>query len=256
MIITLTPTSIENVRPALDTHVRGLVSPIDSFLEEHIFMSAYYHIRLADEVIGWTAIHRDSLITQFALAHAYRHYGQRIFHMVRKLDQVQAAFVPTCDEFFLAHALDDYRRLEKQAYFFQPRPDTPRVSVPPSFTTRFADPSDIPAITAHSGDFFDRMAERIAAEQIHVVQRDGTTVGYGIIEKGVLDQRFASVGMFVREDERRTGVGTSIIRLMMDECLRHGLKPIAGCWYYNHRSKRTLEKAGLFSQTRLLRVEL
>ena len=34
------------------------------------------------------------------------------------MEQVQSAFVPTCDEFFLAHALDDYRQLAKQAYFF------------------------------------------------------------------------------------------------------------------------------------------
>ena len=34
-------------------------------------------------------------------------------------------FVPTCDEFFLAHALDDYRQLTKQAYFFAAVRDTP-----------------------------------------------------------------------------------------------------------------------------------
>ncbi len=28
----------------------------------------------------------------------------------------------------------------------------------------------------------------------------------------------------------------------------------AGCWYYNHRSKQTLERAGLYSPTRLLRI--
>jgi hypothetical protein len=36
-------------------------------------------------------------------------------------------------------------------------------------------------------------------------------------------------------------------------CAQQGRRPIAGCWYYNHLSKKTLEKAGLFSQTRLLK---
>ena len=31
---------------------------------------------------------------------------------------------------------------------------------------------------------------------------------------------------------------------------------IAGCWYYNHTSKKTLEKAGMLTQTRLLKGQL
>jgi Acetyltransferase (GNAT) domain len=29
----------------------------------------------------------------------------------------------------------------------------------------------------------------------------------------------------------------------------------AGCWYYNHLSKRTLERAGMVTQTRLLKLD-
>ena len=45
------------------------------------------------------------------------------------------------------------------------------------------------------------------------------------------------------------------IALLRRECERQGVRPIAGCWYYNHRSKRTLERAGMYAPTRLLKVE-
>jgi RimJ/RimL family protein N-acetyltransferase len=60
--------------------------------------------------------------------------------------------------------------------------------------------------------------------------------------------------MYTIERFRREGVGTATITLLIDECRRRGLRPVAGCWYYNHRSKRTLERAGMFTATRLLKV--
>jgi GNAT superfamily N-acetyltransferase len=65
----------------------------------------------------------------------------------------------------------------------------------------------------------------------------------------------ASIGMYTIEPFRGTGVGTATIRLLIVECRRRGLRAAAGCWYYNHLSKRTLECAGMVTQTRLLKIE-
>ena len=54
---------------------------------------------------------------------------------------------------------------------------------------------------------------------------------------------------------RGKGVGTATIALLRAECHRRGIRPVAGCWYYNHTSKRTLERAGMYSPTRLLRID-
>ena len=43
-------------------------------------------------MIGWTAVHEESLITQFGLFSPHRHLGQRAFAQVRKLEQVQNAY--------------------------------------------------------------------------------------------------------------------------------------------------------------------
>ena len=65
----------------------------------------------------------------------------------------------------------------------------------------------------------------------------------------------ASIGMYTIEPYRNSGVGTATIALLVEECARRGLRAVAGCWYYNHASKRTLERAGMVTQTRLLRIE-
>src|ERR687898_2326918 len=88
------------IREATRKHLRLLPSAIDSFLEDHILASNHYRIVVAGETAGFASIHEERLITQFALAEPYRGCGQELFAELRRMEQVRAAFVPTCDEFF------------------------------------------------------------------------------------------------------------------------------------------------------------
>ena len=246
------PVPFDEIAAETRRHLASLPAAIESFLEKHILASTHYRMLIAGEPAGFASIHDGRLITQFALSAPWRRHGQALFAQVRRLEQVQAAFVPTCDEFFLAHALDDFRVLRKQAYFFatSPQPAQP----PPGFALRAAEPADAALIRRESGDFLDRVEEQIAAGEIFVVWRGDETVGLGALERSVLYENVASIGMFTRERYRRQGVGTATIALLIARCRDHGLRPVAGCWYYNHASKRTLERAGLYAGTRLLRI--
>lgn len=252
------PVALNDIESTLQVHLCSLSSPIDSFLEDHIIASNHYQIWSGETMIGWTAVHQQTLLTQFGLLPAWKAWGQRIFAQVRKLETVQSAFVPTCDEFFLAHALDDYRQLEKQAYFFQQCRERQPYRAPTRLQHRQANTEDIATIHRFSGDFFYKREQRIAEGQITVTHYTESTsetpVGFGIIEKGRLCRGVASCGMFVVESARRQGIGAAIIVDLMSRCAAMGLRPVADCWYYNHNSKKTLEKAGMFTQTRLLKI--
>jgi RimJ/RimL family protein N-acetyltransferase len=80
-------------------------------------------------------------------------------------------------------------------------------------------------------------------------------VGFGILVQSALYQDVASIGMYSIERFRQAGVGTATIAMLIEECHRRSLRPVAGCWYYNHRSRRTLQRAGMYSATRLLKIE-
>lgn len=237
-------------------HLAALPSRIDSFLEGHILGSRHYVITIGGEEAGFASVHGGSLITQFSLADRWKHVGQPVFRQVRRLEEVQSAFVPTCDEFYLAHALDDYRHLAKQAYFFAyaetPRNDSPGMT---GVSLRLAQPDDLPLIAQDSGDFFAPIAPFIAREELFITLRDGEPVGFGLLTPSALYEAVASIGMFTAERSRQQGVGVATIALLIKECQRRGLRPVAGCWYYNHASKRTLERAGMHAGTRLLKIE-
>lgn len=258
MTVQFVPLPLAEIQLTLQQHIAAFSSPIDSFLEDHILASNHYAIRRDEQQIGWASVHQQALLTQFALFPSYKRLGQRIFPLARKLEEVQAAFVPTCDEFFLAHALDEYRQLEKQAYFFQYDPQSQPYQPPLALQHRQATMADLPTFQSHAGDFFDKIEQRLCEGQLYITERElaSTTecVGFGIIERGSLLPDVGSCGMFTVAAHRNQGIGPAIITHLIRRCSELGLRPIAGCWYYNHRSKKTLEKAGLFSQTRLLRI--
>jgi GNAT superfamily N-acetyltransferase len=245
----------DEIQDDVRQHLAALPSAIDAFLEEHILTSNHYRIEVEGETAGFASIHGGSLITQFALDEPFRRYGQAVFAQLRRMEQVQAAFVPTCDEFFLAHALDDYRQLAKQAYFFA----TPEVSdisaISELYVLRPAELNEADFIRQEAGDLFDEVERRIGAGQLFVTLRESEPVGFGILERSSLYDDVASIGMHTIESFRRQGVGTVTIRLLISECRLRGLRPVAGCWYYNHLSKKTLERAGMSSATRLLKID-
>ena len=249
------PVAFAEIGEATRRHLGALPSAIDSFLEDHILASNHYRIIAAGETAGFASIHEERLITQFALAEPYRRCGQALFGELRRMEQVRSAFVPTCDEFFLAHALDDYRQLAKQAYFFAAPPAVGEAIASNRYSMRPAAIDDADFVRQESGDFFEHLERHIAAGELFVTLRDEEPVGFGILVKSMLYEDVASIGMYTIERLRRVGVGTATIAMLIAECRRRSLRPVAGCWYYNHRSRQTLQRAGMYSPTRLLKVD-
>lgn len=247
--------SFAAAEPEIRRHLRGLPLPVEAFVEEHLLAARHYRITVDGDFAGIAAIHASDSIRLFALEERHWRDGQRIFAQLRRLEQVQRAFVPTCDPVFMAHAIEGAREIAPQAYFFVLPPGRVAPAIPAGDVLRLATPDDWPLIREESGDFFGDIERLTNVGQLFVMQRHGEPVGFGLMELSVFLDNVASIGMFTRETSRNTGVGRSIIALLVAECQRRGLRPVAGCWYYNHGSKRTLESAGLATPTRLLKVE-
>jgi RimJ/RimL family protein N-acetyltransferase len=115
--------------------------------------------------------------------------------------------------------------------------------------------SDIELIKEGSGDFFGDIKTYIDKQELFLTLLENNCIAFGLAGKSELLRDVASIGMFVIERFRQKGAGTATLRLLMNECRKQNLRPVAGCWYYNHLSKKTLERAGMFSQTRLLKIE-
>jgi GNAT superfamily N-acetyltransferase len=245
-------------QPAYSQHLYRLPSRIDSFMEEHVKESNFYQISFETIVLGYASIHHESLITSFFCSPSHARFAQQAFWQLRRMEKITSAFVPSCDEFFLTHALDGYSQLAHQAYFFQLGNLTLAEKAQQGFRQTLAEPDDAVWISAASGDFFDNIAERIAQGELFLTWRDDYVVGIGIREMSAFytedGKRAASNGMFTLPEFRQQGVGSATVAGLITLCQAQGVTPVSGCWYYNHLSKRTLEHAGMIATTRLFKV--
>ena len=228
-----------------------LSAPIESFLEDHIVDSAHYQLLIDGQVAGFASVYKGELLTQFAVVRRFRPISTDLFAAARQLEAVKMAFVPTCDDLFLSHALDVSVKVEKQAYIWQTGDG---VISAENLTLQTATPADQPLIIAQTGDFFGDLPTVINQGNLFVGYRNNAPVGFGIIEPSRFYPATGSVGMFTLEQHRKQGVGTDLICALIHECRRRDLRPVAGCYYYNHASRNTLLKVGMFSQTRLLKI--
>ncbi|MHB8637187.1 MAG: GNAT family N-acetyltransferase [Fimbriimonadaceae bacterium] len=236
----------------LHEHYRGC-GVIDSFLEGKIRESRHYRIESDGEQAGFASVLGGNRLTQFYLRGRHRRLGQAVFQAARRLENVDSAFVPTSDEFYLAHALDEYRVVEKQAYFFELGAGNAK-NAPTGFELRPVTKRDIALVSQEVGDFLTDLPTHIKKGEVFVTWSGGTPVGIGVRQIGEFSPGVASIGMFTFEKFRRTGVGTATVSALIQLCQAQEIRPIAGCWYYNHASKKTLERAGMVAPTRLLRV--
>ncbi len=247
------PTYFDSVT-TLAASLHALSSPIDSYLEEHILASQFYELTIDDVPVGHAAVHEHALLTQFYLAPAARRHGQAAYRQVVNQLGVKRAYVPTCDECFLSHALDSYTSLEKQAYFFVEAGALGRPE--PALRYRAAKLDDIAALETINIDFLDKLEQRIPAGEVYVGHDGDDLVALGVIERGRLLRDCASIGMLTAQAHRKRGIGEQTLRHMRGVAHALGLRPIAGCWYLNHASKRTLEAAGMVTATRLLNITI
>jgi len=161
--------------------------------------------------------------------------------------------VPTSADFFLTNAIDYQKQIELQAYFFQ---DSKRgigdSKIIKGFYCELATENDIKLIKDKSGDFLDELEMRIKNNEIYLGYLDKGVVSIGIIEKSSFYEDIASIGMFTLSENRVSGIGRNTILQLKEICYQNNYIPVAGCWYYNHNSKKTLESAGMYSTSRLL----
>ena len=250
------PVKFEELKQIIMEHTSTFASPIDGFLVDHILGSNHYRILINDLDAGHFSIHGGNLITGYYLEPQFSKFSQQVFLEIRHTENVQAAFVPTCDEFLLAHALDDAQEIKKQAYFFTHDPQKRPESDGKNFSIRVAEVSEFEYIKLRSHDFFidDELVEHLKNREVRISYHDHICVGFGLIIRSKLFLDVADIGMVTREAYRRKSFGRLTVQALINECLDNNIRISAGCWYYNHNSKKTLESAGMVSHTRLLKV--
>ena len=251
-------TTFEVLQPMIAENIMENRVTVDSFWEQHVVDSNHYAIQDEAETVGYFCIHNAKTITGFYLKESHLQNGKALFEQIKRYEQVTNAMVATGDEIFMSHCLDSFARLEKQANFAIYRDAAPSgfKRIPLVFK-RIASAADLELLKL-AGDFFaeeplDRLFNEGFHYRIYAVYDQEVLVGFGVVETGRVLPGIASIGMYVMEEKRLMGYGKNILRQLCERMTEEGYNCRSGCWYYNHNSLKSMEAAGAYSKTRLLR---
>jgi len=227
---------------------------VDSIWEDDVRASNLYKIEDGEETAGFFAIHKETELILFNVFEKYRKVSQELFSIIKKFESVNHALIPTGDEFFLSHAFDNYIKIEKEAYYFLYTDENPKKII--DIELQLADIEKDRKILCLCYDFLKEELENIECainEEIYIIKHENNIIGFGVIDYQKIVNIYASTGMAVLDEYRQKGYGANILYRLKNIVKERGLIPISRCWYYNHNSKKTMESAGAYSKTRLLR---
>ena len=163
--------------------------------------------------------------------------------------------MPSCDELFLSHALDEHVELRVQAMFYHDVGETIDFSNEQSqLDYRLAKTADIPALNAVKDSIIDDPLTWIQRNELHVGYLYDELVAIGVIESSPFWPQQASIGMMTYESYRQRGIGTQTLLYLKQACRDNGILAVAGCGYRNTNSQKTLQAARMVSVTRLLKL--
>ena len=255
--IKFSPCKWDEMKGMVQNYLKENDIVIDAFWEDHVMDSNHYKMTHCDEIVGYFSIHNGSTITLFHVISHYANQAQELFARIKKYESVTNAMVVTGDEIFLSHCLDNFARIEKQAYFSIYTEKEITKEHQKALQLRLANINKDQQILKLCGDFLKEEIENIRngleVLKIYIVEDDNKVVGFGVIQYGRVIEDIASIGMYVCEEYRCQGYAANILQHLKHIARSKGCRVFSGCWYYNHNSKKSMESAGAYSKTRLIR---
>lgn len=255
--IQFSPCKWQELHPYVEDYITSNKITVDSFWEGNVIESNHYKMMVSDEIIGFFAIHENSTITLFNVFVPYANQAQELFARVKKYESVTNAIVPTGDEFFISHCFDNFAKIEKQAYFATYTENGIPEERKKALNLRLADIEKDCETLRLSGDFLNDQIKQLREGadflEVYIVEYCGNVVGFGVIDYGRVLKNVSSTGMYVCEQYRQQGIAANILEHLKRICFEKGYKVLSGCWYYNHNSKKSMESAGAYAKTRLIR---
>ena len=250
------------INGVLESHLNSLAFPMDSFLEDMLTASEFFSIVKNSTSIGYAAKQGDHLCFFHTIVKEFKS-ASTIFDEFCKCYEIRHVQVMTQDALLLALISEwEYKKTKGACWFI----DGGRIEKPLNKVEgtlfRKALITDLKLIEEKTEGFFNTdnpektLAKNIENDCIFMLLDGGELLGCGVMEKGVYFKDCVSIGMVVVREKRRMGVGQTILWHLKEWAYENGLKPIAGCWYYNSLSRKTLEKAGMIATSRGFDAEL
>lgn len=247
MNITLIKSSIKQSINIIRQYLSSLPYPLESFMEDEVMGSSISIIMINDMEAGFVA-HNNSLLILFYVNRDYKRYAPIIFEEIITMLSITEIYSLTHDYHINTLMAEWSFTVIKEGCCFCDITN----EVSKTQELRYATHNDIEIIRVVSEDFFDEVSggynnieERIDDNTIFILEEEESVKGIGVIERSRINEDYISIGMFTNPNYREQGVAKRVLLSLKKYVYDTGKKPIAGCWYYNTLSRKSLESAGL-----------
>lgn len=240
---------MEQLSDMIDEYVARLVHPVDSWFEEQLTRCEKYELKAGGERAGCCGRDNESLLFFYVRPKYFRHAPALIEEFISR-NGIKSVYVNTQDCALAALISEWDYEIKRESCCFIDSGEPAHSAGAGEFRTAVM--SDCATIREVCKDFFDdpgggfdTLEQRVSAGMIFMLEEDGRLMGCGIAEPGVFCKGCASIGMFTNPDVRNRGVARTILMRLKEWAYKNGYAPIAGCWYYNTVSRKSLESAGM-----------
>ena len=243
--------SLTKIKDLIQEHIRSLPFPLDSYLEDLLISSDIYSFEYNDLNIGYFAV-KNNTINFFYVKKEYFKVAPALLERLIKDYSIERVHILTQDSLLNRLIIEwDYEKKMEGCYFVDSKKGNCNI-LDADWVFRQSTVSDEMKIKQIAGDFFDEASggfedvlQRIKANTMFVLESKKGTLGYGVIEKGRLVKNSVSIGMFVNPLFRKMGAAKTILNNLKKWAYDNNLEPLAGCWFYNTLSRKSLEAAGM-----------
>lgn len=236
-----------------DEYLSQLVEPQELYLEMMIWNAESISIIIDSQIAGYF-IQKENSLLEYYIRKNYLPVNDVVFSKMLKEFEIKTIYCKSFDHLLLASSLRHVSKVTEIGYHFRDFDESIAFTEDETIKTRFGNLNDIPDIEIFMEGIFndiDELQMVIKNNNLMIFEKNNTIIGFGIFQKTVPNFNWFDIGMAVKPEFRKKGTGTYIISYLKNYCLERGWRPTCGCDIKNTASKKTLEKAGIYSKHRL-----
>jgi GNAT superfamily N-acetyltransferase len=248
--------SLNEIQVQREYYINELPYSQELHVEENVWASQYYKIKMNAAWVGYICVDLEKTLWEFYLEKSALIYAQEIFKYLIDMNYLVAAECKSYDHLLMSLCFDFHKKAACSAYMFRDDTDVKySLSGFENIRIKLATKEDFNNLGEIGDDFFYNLEDHITKEEIFIFYSNNELLGAGTCKKIWDSLNYYDIGMVVAKAHRNKGIGTFIITKLKEHCYNNNQIPICACWYFNHASKKALEKAGFIAKHRLIRFD-
>ena len=257
----ITKSDPANLSDLKKEYYNGLTSPLDGMWEVFTTMADHYSISVNDEHVGYCVINDEKKMLQFYVVSSVD--PMTVFLQILKDYSLSTAMVHSFETPFFNLCLDHQTAVSVNALQYHVAENTklsPAQLGSAQFTLMTHTQLEAAVDFAHDALGADRgwlhgyYKERIQRNELYGLWLENKLIGAGECRISSTQTSVADVGMVVAKSHRTQGIGTEILKGLIQLCKERDLMAICSTEVGNIGAQKAITKSGFIAVQRIVEI--